>query len=144
MRIVLSMILMNVSSCLWAHANEGSAPSRVGPDKGVVEIDEEEGFVLRPSVENNFSIQKSQLKTGPIWTVPTISLVHSGLETQVMRQRTGHWKSVDVEVMRKSGSSVEIRSKDLRAGDYLATGGVGFLKIIEQSVMAPHADAHDD
>jgi hypothetical protein len=143
MRIILSLILLNMSSLVWAHAEESNTPSRVGPDKGVVEVHEDEGFVLRPSVESNFSIQKNQLKAGPAWTVPTISLIHSGLETQVMRQRADHWKSVDVEVRRKSGGSVEIRSKDLRAGDFIATGGVGFLKIIEQSVMAPHADAHD-
>jgi hypothetical protein len=89
------------------------------------------------------------LKAGPTWNLPASSLVYSGLETQVFRQREGYWKSVDVNVLRRSGSTVEIRSKDLAKGDQLATQGSAFLKIIEQSVMSPrtdarHEDAHDE
>jgi hypothetical protein len=140
----LVILLFVQASTLWAHANEGKMSLHVGPDKGVLEVDEDKGFVLRSSAERNFSIQKTRLKGGPLWTIPSSCLVYSGLETQVLRQRAGHWKSVDVEVVRKKGEQTEIRSKDLLAGDLLASAGLGFLKIIEQSVMAPHTDAHED
>jgi hypothetical protein len=142
-RILLILLCLHASS-LWGHASEGKMSLHVGPDKGVLEVDEQQGFVLRSSAERNFSIQKIRLKGGPLWTVPSSCLVYSGLETQVMRQRAGHWKSVDVDVVRKSGGQAEIRSKDLLPDDLLASAGLGFLKIIEQSVMAPHTDAHED
>jgi hypothetical protein len=142
-RILLILLFLHTSP-LWAHASEGKMSLHVGPDKGVLEVDEEQGFVLRSSAERNFSIQKTRLRGGPLWVIPSSCLVYSGLETQVMRQRSGHWKSVDVEVIRKSGSQAEVRSKDLLPGDLLAAAGLGFLKIIEQSVMTPHTDAHDD
>jgi hypothetical protein len=144
MKAILIMLLLVTSSRLWAHSEESVGPSSVGPDKGVLKVDEHDGFMLRPSAEGNFSIQKTQLKAGPAWTIPASSLVYSGLETQVLRQREGYWKAVDVDVVRKSGANLEIRSKDLAAGDLLATHGIGFLKIIEQSVMGPHKDDHHD
>lgn len=143
MRFFMILLFVHAPS-LWAHASEGKMSLHVGPDKGVLEVDEDKGFVLRSSAERNFSIQKTLLKAGPSWTVPASSLVHSGMETQVIRQRAGHWKSVDVDVVRKSGNRIEIRSKELLNGDLLATAGLGFLKIIEQSVMTPHTDSHDD
>lgn len=143
MRVLMMLLFVHASS-LWAHANEGKMSLHVGPDKGVLEVDEEQGFVLRSSAERNFSIQKTRLKGGPLWTIPSSCLVYSGLETQVMRQRAGHWKSVDVDVVRKNAGQAEIRSKELLPGDLLASEGLGFLKIIEQSVMTPHTDAHDD
>jgi hypothetical protein len=143
MRMLVILLFVHTSP-LWAHANEGKMSLHVGPDKGVLEVDPEQGFVLRSSAERNFSIQKTRLKGGPLWVIPTSCLVYSGLETQVMRQRAGHWKSVDVDVIRKSGGRAEIRSKELLPGDLLAAAGLGFLKIIEQSVMLPHTDAHED
>jgi len=139
---MISFLLGLPASSIFAHGDEGAGPSRVGPEKGVIHADEHDGFVLRPSAEQNFAIKKTALKAGPNWTIPRHALIYSGLETQVFRQRENHWKSVDVEINRKTGKNVEIRSKDLQAGDQLAVDGIGFLKIIEQSVFGPVADGH--
>lgn len=139
MRIFL---LILPASSIFAHGNEGVEPFSVGPEKGVIHADEHDGFVLRPSAEQNFAIKKIPIKAGPNWTIPREALVYSGLKTQVFRQRQNHWRSVDVEISRKSSKNVEIRSKELQAGDQLAVDGIGFLKIIEQSVFGPVADGH--
>ncbi|WP_141731604.1 efflux RND transporter periplasmic adaptor subunit [Oligoflexus tunisiensis] len=140
---IFLLLICSFAPLVFAHGDEGAGPSRVGPDQGILKFDEHEGFVLRPSAEENFAIQKSRLKAGPIWTIPVSALVYSGLEVQVMRQREGSWQSVDVEIVRKTKVSAEIRSAGLAAGDELAIQGIGFLKIIEQSLMGPAADHHD-
>ncbi|MDQ3234581.1 MAG: hypothetical protein M3Q07_22485 [Pseudobdellovibrionaceae bacterium] len=144
MKIIFRIILATScsASVMFAHGNEG-ARSGVGPNQGVLEADEHDGFVLRPSAEQNFAVQKFPLKTGTPWTIPAKALIYSGLEIQVFRQREGHWKTADVDVIRKAGTMVEVRSKDLIAGDQIAVEGTGFLKIIEQSVFGPAAAGHD-
>lgn len=141
--LLISFLLGFPASLIWAHEEAGESKASIGPDKGVLKADEHEGFVLRPSAEKNFAIRKVQLKSGPQWTIPSASLVYSGLETQVFRQRGGYWKTIDVEIIRKTGSAFEIRSKELNSGDFLAVAGTGFLKIVEQSVFGPAAEAHD-
>jgi hypothetical protein len=144
MKAALGVLLaFGFASLVFAHGDEGAGPSRVGPDQGILKFDEHDGFMLRPSSEENFAIQKTRLKAGSTWTIPSSALVYSGLEVQVMRQREGHWQSVDVAIVRKTKSGTEIRSKDLAAGDELAIQGIGFQKIIELNLMGPAADHHD-
>ncbi len=116
--------------------------SNVGPDKGVTAADEDKGFVIKSKVETNFAI-KTQKIVGSIGVlVPRSALLFSGMEKQVYRNRDNCWKAVDVTIVKKQKDTFEIRSKDLAAGDSIAITGVGFLKIIEQSVFGPAIEGH--
>jgi hypothetical protein len=118
-----------------------SEVNNVGPDKGVLEANEESGFKLRPEVEVNFQLKQETLSSGSSWNFPKNTIVYSQKEYQVFRKRDGFWKAVDVSIEKKS-DSVTIKSKDLRSGDSIATEGNGFLKIIEQSVFGPAIEGH--
>ncbi len=141
-RILLFSILVVPSSSILAHGEASVGRPGVGADKGVIKADEDEGFVLHPSAAENFAIKIMPLKIGPNWTVPRQALVYSGLEIQVFRQRDGYWKTVDVKIVRKTAANVDISSSELKAGDQLAIDGIGFLKIIEQSVFGPASEGH--
>jgi hypothetical protein len=123
------------------HEHEESR-NNVGPTKGVLEADEHEGFVLNEKAEKNFAIQKLKLSgSGPI-VVPSSALLYSGLEKQVYRYRKGRWKAVDIEIVSRDRQRSTLKSKDLTAGDSVAVSGVGFLKIVEQSIFGPQAEGH--
>jgi hypothetical protein len=144
MKNILSVVLFVCAATAFAHDHGGANKASVGADKGVVAADPKSGFVLQKSAEQNFAIKITVLDAGPLWLVPRAALVYSGLETQIFRRRGDHWRSVDVEVVRKRAELVEIRSQDLRRGDAIAVKGGGFLKIIEQSVFGPVHDEHED
>jgi hypothetical protein len=123
------------------HGHEEES-NNIGPNKGVTAANESMGFVLKEKVESNFSIQKQKLTDKGPFAVPTKALLHSGLEKQVFRYRDKYWKAVDVKIIKKEAKTSTIASKDLAAGDSIAVTGVGFLKIIEQSVFGPAIEGH--
>lgn len=135
-------LLFFFSSMVWAHEHSAEKTG-IGPHKGVLEADEDQGFVLRESVEVNFAIKKQQLPSGTSWVIPRTALVYSGLETQIFRQRGAYWKAIDVVLVKKGERLVELRSENLGKGDRIAIEGVGFLKVIEQSVFGPETSGHD-
>lgn len=135
-RLLIGLLMF--SPCALAHEERGASRASVGADKGIIEAHADEGFILRPSAEQNFSIQTIVLPAGLQWQVPRAALVSSGLATQVFRQREGHWKSVAVVISKKTTSEAVIRSAELKAGDGLAIAGTGFLKTIEQSLFVEH------
>ncbi len=116
--------------------------TNVGPDKGVTAADEDKGFVVKEQVETNFSIKKHKIKASTTISVPKAALLFSGLERQVFRNRETYWKAVDVKILKQSKEVFEISSTELQAGDSIAISGVGFLKIIEQSVFGPVIEGH--
>ncbi len=115
---------------------------KVGPDKGVVKASENLGFMLKDKVERNFSIEKQKLPSQGPFVIPATALLLSGMEKKVFRYRNNYWKAVDVEIIRKSASQSTVKSKELAPGDSIAVTGVGFLKIIEQSVFGPAIEGH--
>ncbi len=116
--------------------------NKVGPDKGVVKASESLGFMLKDKVERNFSIAKQKLPDQGPFVIPTTALLLSGMEKKVFRYRNNYWKAVNVEITRKSAEQSIIKSTELAAGDSIAITGVGFLKIIEQSVFGPAIEGH--
>ncbi len=116
--------------------------NKVGPDKGVVKASESLGFMLKDKVERNFSITKQKLPAQGPFVIPTTALLLSGMEKKVFRYRNNYWKAVTVEITRKSSGQSIIKSTELAAGDSIAITGVGFLKIIEQSVFGPAIEGH--
>lgn len=116
--------------------------TNVGPDKGVTTADEDKGFVIKEHVEANFSIKMQKIKGSNTMLVPKAALLFSGVEKQVFRNRETYWKAVDVKILKQSKDMFEITSNELQAGDSIAISGVGFLKIIEQSVFGPVIEGH--
>ncbi len=116
--------------------------TNVGPDKGVTTADEDKGFVIKEQVEQNFSIKKQKIKGPTTVLVPKAALLFSGVEKQVFRNRDTYWKAVDVKILKQSKDMFEISSSELQAGDSIAISGIGFLKIIGQSVFGPVIEGH--
>lgn len=116
--------------------------NNVGPNKGVTEASENLGFVLKDKVASNFAIQRQTLTGKGPFVVASQAILYSGLEKQVFRFRGKHWKAVDVTIIKRTVTNVTISSKELAPGDSIASSGVGFLKIIEQSVFGPAIEGH--
>lgn len=113
---------------------ESHAP-RFGPNKGVTDANDQDGFKLNSQSYKNFKIELSTLKGKGPWIVPRSAIVHSREETHVYRFKDGFFKNFDVEIVKKTGSSATIKGGDLGSGDQLATKGLGFLMIVDQAVF---------
>jgi len=116
--------------------------ANVGPNKGVLEADEQQGFKLNQNAEKNFSIQSIPISKSGTLVVPMQALLFSGMEKQIFRNRGGYWKAVDIKIIKRNSHEATIESKDLTKGDDIAVAGVGFLKIVEQSVFGPAIEGH--
>ena len=115
-------------------AEEGSI--NVGPDKGVISFDEHDGFVLSKEALANFEIKSVILKGKEPWSLPTASLLLTGDEKNMYRLRENAFKRIDIQIVRKEPSVVQIKSKDLQAGDSIVIQGVGFLRVAELDVTS--------
>ena len=122
------------------HGHDEEERRNVGPDKGVLDANEELGFKLRAGVEERFGITTQMVHSTSL-TLPRGAIVYSKEEYEVFRKRNDYWKALDVEITRKA-DSVLIKSHELKAGDSVAIKGVGFLKIVELSVFGPAIEGH--
>jgi len=118
--------------------------SNVGPDKGIVRADEEQGFVLSPEAFKNFEIKTIKLVGNGPWTVPQVARMLSKEEVNLYRIRNGFIKRIDFKLFSKIGSSLKIQSSDLATGDEIITNGVGFVRIAELTAFggAPEGHSH--
>jgi hypothetical protein len=53
-------------------------------------------------------------------------------------------KTVDVQVLSRTGSTVALKSKDLATGDQVVQKGVGFLRMIAAQLGAPEEEEEGD
>lgn len=134
-----------------SHAHEGEEGhehgeeeegGNVGPDKGILEVNERFGFKLSPEALKNFELQFMKLNGDGPWSVNNSALVHAGEEVNVFRRRNGFFKRVDFETSKKGGASLTIDSDDLREGDEIVTSGLGFLRIAELASSGGIAHGH--
>lgn len=123
------------------HGHEEVERRNVGPDKGVLEANEDIGFKLREGVEERFGIKSQQLSSEKPGNMPEGAIVYSKEDYQVFRKRNGFWKPVTVKAARK-GDLVSVESKELKTGDLIAVNGTGFLKLVELSVFGPAIEGH--
>lgn len=118
--------------------------SNIGPEKGITEFSEEQGFKLSPEAVKNFELKSLKLsKTGP-WQIPASAVLNSGEEVNLFRIRNGYYKRVDFVVDKKTPQDLAIRSKDLKEGDEIAIQGIGFLRTAEIVATggAPEGHSH--
>ena len=147
MKTLWIALLFLGSTAVLAHDHDAESGaegerSKVGPDKGVTHADEHEGFALNERAARNFALQTSPVKGKAPWIVPASALVSSGTEKQIFRFRDGYWKAVDVELIKRDARTVTIKSPDLAPTDRIAVTGVGYLKIVEQSIFGPETPGH--
>jgi len=118
--------------------------SNVGPEKGIVKANEEQGFILSPEATKNFEIKTMKLVGVGPWTVPDSARMLSKEEVNLYRIRNGFIKRIDFKLISKSGSLVKILSSDLATGDEVITNGVGFVRIAELTAFggAPEGHSH--
>lgn len=114
----------------------------VGPDKGILEIDEDLGFKLSPEATKNFDLQVQKLSGQGPWSVSRSSLLHSGEEVNVFRRRQGFYKRIDFKEVRRTATEITLSSVDLRNGDELVVAGLGFLRIAEMAASGGVAHGH--
>lgn len=123
------------------HGEEEGA-GNVGPEKGILEVNERFGFKLSPEALKNFELQFLKLNGDGPWTVNRSALVHAGEEVNVFRRRNGYFKRVDFEASKKGESTLTIDSDDLREGDEIVVSGLGFLRIAELASSGGIAHGH--
>jgi hypothetical protein len=118
--------------------------SNIGPEKGITEFSEEQGFKLSPEAVKNFELKSLKLSKGSTWQVPASAVLNSGEEVNIFRIRNGYYKRVDFIVDKKTPQDLTIRSKDLKEGDEIAIQGIGFLRTAEIVATggAPEGHSH--
>ncbi|MCK6597759.1 MAG: hypothetical protein L6Q37_05295 [Bdellovibrionaceae bacterium] len=118
--------------------------SQVGPGKGILEANENQGIRLAPQVEINFEIKKIKWNGKAPLEVPKSAIVTSGMEVNVYRFREGFYKRIDFKEIKKEKNNITISSVDLSAGDDVVTQGTGFLRIAEIAAFggAPEGHSH--
>lgn len=127
------------------HGDEhGEENAQVGPDKGILEADEENGIKLSPEAEKNFDVEKTAVNSSQPITISKKTIVTSGVEVNVYRYRDGFYKRIDFVQISKNENTITISSKDLVKGDSIVTKGLGFILIAEIAAFggAPEGHSH--
>lgn len=122
---------------------EHEESAQVGPDKGILEASESEGFKLSPEAEKNFGLSRVKVSSESI-ELPKSAIVTAVAEINVFRYRKGFYKRVDFSEVNRSQNKVRIRSKDIKPGDEIVVNGLGFLRIAEIAAFggAPEGHSH--
>jgi hypothetical protein len=131
------------------HGEEGKhardeGDSQVGPEKGILEASESEGIKLSPEATKNFELETQSLSGQGPWSVPASARLLAGEEVNLFRVRNGFYKRVDFFLKSKTEERLIVTSRDLRAGDFVVTKGIGFLRISEITAFggAPEGHSH--
>lgn len=124
------------------HKAGEEAGGSVGPDKGITEFSERNGFKLSPEALKNFDLKFIKLNDDGPWSLPKSALVHSGEETNLFRKRNDFFKRIDFQTIKNSGTQLTIDSDDLREGDEVVNIGLGFLRIAELAATGGVAHGH--
>jgi len=123
---------------------EEEAAANVGPDKGILEANDKDGFKLSPEALKNFEIQTINLSGSGPWTVPMSARLLAGEETNLYRFREDYYKRIDFKTIKKMNGQLMVSSAELKPGDKLVTNGIGFLRIAELAAFggAPEGHSH--
>lgn len=114
----------------------------VGPEKGIVEANDKNGFKLSPEAFKNFELKFTKISGKGPWSVPATAIVLAGEEVNIFRRRDGFFKRIDFQAVRKSPVEIALTSKDLAPGDEIVVSGLGFLRIAELAAFGGVAHGH--
>lgn len=124
------------------HPSAPSSSDRVGPDQGILEHNEKDGFKLSAEALKNFELQFVDLSGNGPWVISKSGFVHSGEGVYIFRLRQNFFKRIDFKILKKSDTQNTIISDDLRENDQVVIAGVSFLRIAELAVTEEAADGH--
>ena len=97
----------------------------------------DEGIKLSEKAEKTIGLKTEAAKgNGPIFEVPLKSLVYHQSEIGIYRQREEWFKLIDVEVLSKTGSTVKVKSAELKSDDQIVIDGAAFLRVAEISAKS--------
>jgi hypothetical protein len=125
------------------HHSEENAPN-VGPKKGILAANDQQGIQLSPEAIRNFEIKTKKLSSAGPWTIPLSSRFQSAEEINLYRLRNGFFKRIDFIQIKRDSNLITVNSKDLKMGDEIVTNGIGFLRIAEVAAFggAPQGHSH--
>jgi len=121
-------------------AEEGG--SQVGSDKGILEANEASGIKLASSAEKNFEIKRIKVPANGVVEIPKKAIVTAVSEVNIVRYRNGFYKRVDFEEIKRTPTTVTIRSNDLKSTDEVVVQGLGFLRVAEISAFGGESEGH--
>jgi len=126
-----------------SHEEQEENP-QIGPDKGITEYREHDGFKLSPEAFKNFEIVTIDVGQGEILILDEKVIVKTGVEQNLFRLRNDFFKRVDFTLVNRSAGKIQIKSTELRPGDKIVVQGMGFLRISEISATggAPEGHSH--
>lgn len=126
------------------HGHKEEKSENIGPGKGIVAADEENGFQISPEAEKNFEIKRMKFSSLAQIKIPKSAVVTAGMETNIYRYRNGNYKRVDFNVVTKLSDGLHITSKELKPNDEIVIHGMGLLRIAELAAFggAPESHSH--
>ncbi len=147
--LVVTLVLL-VSGTAFASDNHGDDKAEeeteeaasVGPDKGITEFSERNGFKLSPEALKNFDLKFQKLDSDGPWVIPKSALVHSGEETNLFRKRKDFFRRIDFQIIKSNRNELTVDSDDLREGDEVVLVGLGFLRIAELAATGGVGHGH--
>lgn len=126
------------------HEGNAEESSIVGPNKGIVAANPENGIKLSPEASKNFGLESMQLRgTGP-WVLPNSAVVYLARETNLYRLRDGFYKRIDFKTLSKNPNGIYVSSSELKNGDAIVVQGLGLLRVAEIAAFdgAPEGHSH--
>lgn len=135
------ILALALSASAFAQEKEESNPA-VGPDKGITEASEQEGFKLSKEAKEKFEISSQKYTGEKSFSVPKSGIFFGLQKNNLFRIRGGFYRRIDFTVISKSPSQWAVSSPELRAGDEIVNNGVGYLRIVELQAGGGIADEH--
>lgn len=124
------------------HGEEGEEGGKnVGPDKGILELNEDLGFKLSPEAEKNFEIQYLDVGASTITLIKS-AIVFTGEEKNIYRYRDGFYRRLDLDSIQRKGDSYIVSSKELKTGDKIVNHGLGLLRLAEIAAAGGGIEGH--
>jgi len=142
--IIIIILVFSMGVVTFAgEGHEGEEQSAsVGPEKGITEAHEDEGFKLSTEAIRNFEIETKKIVNSPPWLLPVSARLVSGEEINIYRLRQGFYKRIDFTLVSKLGENMNIKSDDLKAGDEVVIHGVGLLRAAELVAFGGEPEGH--
>lgn len=106
------------------------ASNGVGPDKGIIEKNEDDGFKFSQEAIKTIGYKTINYQT-EIFEIPSKALVQVKDDKSIYRLRNGWLKRVDIQIIKKNTDSILLKATDLKSGDQIVVTEVGYLRIAE-------------
>ena len=124
--------------------SEKQEPIGVGPQKGVLEANDKDGFTLSDQAFRTLGVQSKMIQSKQTHILPPKSLVYFQNEVGVYRLRKGWFKLIEGEVLNRSSSQVLFKSTGLIPGDQVVIEGAPLLRLTDLTIWSGSGDGDAD